>query len=149
MKKVILTLLALCSFSVLSADGSNTVSKGSAQTSQGSIVLSEGISEVMLQAGSATVEFTVSAVQTAADVMIITLIPVAESGVIGSEVTLSIASAAFDAASIAVGHALQLMVIYEQEKQEILGYLVMKSQDVLFFVAEQNSPVTLYSEITP
>jgi hypothetical protein len=127
------------------SQGSETLSKGSAQVSQGSITLGTGAYEVLSTAAEGSAKFTVDIIEVVGDVAKITLLSSAQTSQAAAEVTVSIASSAVASLAIAAGTAIEIMTIYAENKTNILGYLLMQKGQVMLFVSPEGSTLTIRS----
>lgn len=137
-------------FSGASFADSNTASEGSAAISQGSMLIGKGASELFKASAEASIGFVVKSVDTSKEVAIVTLTSAAKvaekSAKTSAEVTISMTSATLASLSLAVGAAIDVMQVYNEEKEKVLGYLLMDKGDVLLFVAEEAGLLTLKSK---
>ena len=143
----------------LSISGSNfadsdTASDGSAAISQGSILIGKGASELFKASAQSSVGFVVKSVDTSKKVAIVTLTSAADvakkstkkSAQTSAEVTISMTSATLASLALTVGAVIEVMQVYNEQKEKVLGYLLMDKGDVLLFVAEEAGLLTLKSK---
>ena len=128
------------------SQGSETLSKGSAQVSQGSITMGTGAFEVLSSAAEGSARFTVDVIEVVGDVAEITLVSSAQTSQAAVEVTVSLASSAVASLAIAAGTAIEIMTIYAENKANILGYLLMQKGQVMLFVSQEGSSLTIRSK---
>lgn len=146
-KITINAILSLTLFITASAysQGSETLSKGSAQVSQGSITLGTGAFEVLSSAAEGSAKFTVDVIEVVGNVAEITLVSSAQTSQAAAEVTISLASSAVASLAIAAGTAIEIMTIYAENKANVLGYLLMQKGQVMLFVSPEGSSLTIRS----
>lgn len=136
-------VISSLSFSVL-AD-SNVASKGSATVSKGSIMIGEGASQVFASAAQSAVGFVVDSIEVSGEIVEVTLVTSAGVAKTSADVTISMASATLETLALSAGTAIEIMQVYNEQKEKVLGYLLLKKGDVLLFVAEEAGLLTLKS----
>lgn len=147
MKSLQTTILVIALlFSGSSFADSDTASKGSAAISQGSILIGKGASELFKASAQASVGFVVKTVDTSKEVAIVTLTSAADIAEKSAEVTISMTSATLASLALTAGAVIDVMQVYNEQKEKVLGYLLIDKGDVLLFVAEEAGLLTLKSK---
>ena len=130
----------------LASANSEKASEGSAAISQGSIQISEGASKLFKGAAKSSVGFAVGSVEVAGDIATVTLVSLADAAKTSTEVTISMTSATLESLALTAGTLIDVMQVYNEQKEKVLGYLLMDKGDVLLFVAEEAGLLTLKSQ---
>ena len=128
------------------SQGSENLSKGSAQVSQGSITLGKGASQVLASSAKGSAAFAVDVIEVAGDVAEITLVSTAKTSQTAAEVTVSLASTALASLEIVAGTLIEVMAVYAENKVNVLGYLLLQKGEVMLFVSPEGSTLTISSE---
>lgn len=137
---------SLLSTSAVHAQGSENLSKGSAQVSQGSITLGKGASQVLASSVKGSAIFVVDVIEVVGDVAEIMLVSRAETSQTATEITVSLTSSALTSLAIAAGTVIEVMTVYAENKMSILGYLLLQDGEVMIFVSPEGSTLTISSE---
>ena len=133
--------------SVAHAQGSENLSKGSAQVSQGSITLGKGASQVLASSAKGSAVFAVDVIEVVGDVAEIILVSTAKTSQAATQITVSLASSALTSLAIAAGTVIEVMTVYAENKATILGYLLLQKGEVMIFVSPEGSTLTISSEV--
>lgn len=133
-------------FTATALANSDKTSEGSAAISQGSIQISEGAAKLFSGAAKSSVGFAVESIETSGDIAVVTLISMADSAKASTEVTISMTSATLESLALTAGTLIEVMQVYNEQKEKVLGYLLMDKGDVLLFVAEEAGFLTLKSK---
>ena len=141
-----LSIISLLLFSsVTFAEGSRDMSKGSSQISNGSILIVEGASQLFSTAANGSVNFVVDMVELTGDVAEVVLISSATAATTSAVVTVSMASSAVASLAIFAGTVIDIIRVEAEGSAIVLGYLLMKQNEVLLFVSPNGSSLTLHS----
>lgn len=128
------------------ASGSNTLSQGSAMISQGSLTLGEGASEVLGEASSAAVAFTVDIIEVVGDVATVSLHTSAKASEQSAKVAITLSAASVTSLAIAAGSVIEIMVIYAENNIDVLGYVLLEEAEVMLFVSAVESTLASGSQ---
>jgi hypothetical protein len=138
---------SLLSMSMVHAQGSENLSKGSAQVSQGSITLGKGASQVLASSAKNSAVFVVDVIEVVGDVAEIMLVSTAKTSQAATQITVSLASSALTSLVIVAGAVIEVMAVYAENKLDILGYLLLQKGEVMIFVSPEGSTLTISSEV--
>lgn len=146
--KSLLTCILICLVFATSTAIANSdkASEGSAAISQGSILLSEGASELFVTAAQTSVGFVVESIEVSGNIAKVTLVSGSEAVEASADVVVSMTSATLTALAITAGTLIEVMQVYNEQKEKVLGYLLLDKGDVLLFVAEEAGLLTLKSQ---
>ena len=146
--KSLLTCILICLVFATSTAIANSdkASEGSAAISQGSILLSEGASELFVTAAQTSVGFVVESIEVSGNIAKVTLVSGSEAVEASADVVVSMTSATLTSLAITAGTLIEVMQVYNEQKEKVLGYLLLDKGDVLLFVAEEAGLLTLKSQ---
>ncbi len=145
MLKTLFTISLLLFNSFTFADDSKNMSKGSSQISKGSILIGEGASQLFSASANGSVNFVVDMVELTGEIAEVVLISSATAATVSTTVTVSMASTAVASLAIFAGTVIDIIRVEAEGSAIVLGYLLMKQNEVLLFVSPDGSSLTLRS----